>query len=81
VLYRRRLGPLTNNLKLMKNGNFTPREVEVADLAKKGLGDQEIAIHLDISLHTAKNHLKQIYKKLDVNTRAKLVAVLNQQNA
>lgn len=62
----------------MKNGKLTSREIEVAVLAKKGFGDQEIALYLDISLHTAKNHLKQIYKKLDVNTRAKLVALLNQ---
>jgi len=63
----------------MKNGKLTSREIEVADLAKKGFGDQEIALYLDISLHTAKNHLKQIYKKLEVNTRAKLVALLNQK--
>lgn len=57
---------------------LTPRETEVAQLAKEGLADQEIALNLDISPHTAKNHLKQIYRKLDVNTRAKLVALLNQ---
>ena len=58
---------------------LTPRETEVAHLAKQGFGDQEIALSLDISLHTAKNHLKQIYKKLEVNTRARLVALLNQK--
>ncbi|MBC8284303.1 MAG: helix-turn-helix transcriptional regulator [Nitrospinae bacterium] len=63
----------------MKNGLLTRRENEVANLAKQGFADLEIAMYLEISPHTAKNHLKQIYKKLEVNTRAKLVALLNQQ--
>jgi DNA-binding CsgD family transcriptional regulator len=58
---------------------LTKRETEIANLAKQGFGDQEIAIYLDISHHTVKNHVKQIYRKLDVNTRAKLVALLNQK--
>ncbi len=61
----------------MSINRLTPREKEVADLTKQGFADQEIALYLDISQHTAKNHVKKIYRKLDVNTRAKLVAFLN----
>lgn len=58
---------------------LTQRETEVAQLAKNGFGDQEIAMYLDISPNTAKNHLKQIYFKLDVKTRAELVTLFTQR--
>ncbi len=62
---------------LMQEGGFTGREVEIASLVRDGMDDQEIADRLFISVHTVKNHVKSIHQKLDVHTRAKLVAVLN----
>ncbi len=52
--------------------------MEVCILVKDGIANQEIASRLFISPHTTKNHIKSIHKKLDVNTRAQLVAFLNQ---
>ncbi|GII66915.1 hypothetical protein Skr01_70000 [Sphaerisporangium krabiense] len=52
---------------------LTPREVEIATRALTGRRDGEIAADLVISLHTVKHHLKSIYAKLGVHTRAELL--------
>ncbi len=62
---------------LMQEGSLTGREMEIASLIRDEMGDQEIGDRLFISVHTVKNHIKNIHQKLDVHTRAKLVAVLN----
>ncbi|CCQ89678.1 hypothetical protein NITGR_150046 [Nitrospina gracilis 3/211] len=60
----------------LQTAKLTPREVEVAILATDGMEDAHIAERLFISPHTLKNHLKQIYRKLGVQNRTKLVARL-----
>ena len=49
---------------------LTPREVEVLTLAAKGLRVKEIAEQIGTSAHTAATHLKSIYRKLNVSSRA-----------
>ncbi len=56
---------------------FTPREKSVLTLIKKGYTNKEIACALDIGVHTVKDHLKRIMKKVDVHTRAGIVGKLN----
>jgi DNA-binding CsgD family transcriptional regulator len=63
---------------LMQEAGLTGREIEICTLVKDGIDDQDIASRLLISLHTAKNHIKSIHKKLSVNARPQLVALLNQ---
>jgi DNA-binding NarL/FixJ family response regulator len=48
---------------------LTPRELEVLRLMGRGLGNKEIAAELFIEAGTVKNHVHNIYKKLDVNNR------------
>jgi DNA-binding CsgD family transcriptional regulator len=62
---------------LMQQAGLTAREMEICILVKDGIADQEVASRLFISLHTVKNHVKSIHKKLEVNTRPQLVAILN----
>jgi len=50
--------------------NLTKRELEVLALVVQGYGNKEIASKLFISTNTVKRHLKSIFGKLDVNTRA-----------
>ncbi len=57
---------------------LTNRETQVCALVKKGMDNREIASHLFISVSTVKNHLRSIHKKLKVQTRAQLMARLNQ---
>lgn len=50
--------------------NLSKREVEVLALLSQGLGNKKIATNLHITTNTVKRHLKSIYAKLEVNTRA-----------
>ncbi len=49
---------------------LTPREREVLVLVSKGCRLPELAERLQISRHTVSDHLKHIYRKLKVNSRA-----------
>lgn len=50
--------------------DLTEREREILALLVKGLLYKEIASQLNISTHTAKKHVINIYQKLHVNSRA-----------
>ena len=50
------------------------RESQVLDLVVQGKTNVEIADSLFISLNTVKNHLKNIFRKMDVSSRAEAVA-------
>lgn len=52
---------------------LSERELEVLELAGKGLGDQEIASKLNLSLHTVKAHMGHIFNKLNVSSRTEAV--------
>jgi DNA-binding NarL/FixJ family response regulator len=51
-------------------GALTARETEVLRLVAKGYTQQEIAAHLGLSRHTVVDHVKSLYRKLDVSSRA-----------
>jgi HD-GYP domain-containing protein (c-di-GMP phosphodiesterase class II)/class 3 adenylate cyclase len=51
-------------------GGLTGREVEVLRLAARGLTTREIAERLHISPKTADGHLRHVYTKIGVSTRA-----------
>jgi LuxR family maltose regulon positive regulatory protein len=53
---------------------LSQRELEVFDCLTEGLSNREIAQRLTISLTTVKTHTRNIYRKLDVNSRAQAVA-------
>jgi len=48
---------------------LTRREVEIVRLIDKGLGNKEIAAHLQIEVSTVKNHVHHILEKLQVENR------------
>jgi len=48
---------------------LTRRETEIMNLIVKGLPDKLIADELCIEVQTVKNHLKNIYKKMNVKNR------------
>ena len=52
---------------------LTPREIELLQLLAKGLKYREAAEALHISHHTIGDHVKAIYRKLSVNSRAEAV--------
>ena len=53
---------------------LSERELEVLQLIADGLTNQEIAAQLYLSLNTVKAHTRNIYGKLDVNSRTQAVA-------
>ena len=55
------------------NNEITPKESAVLELLTKGLNNKEIAEKLDITEVTVKTHLRNIYKKFNVNSRTQLV--------
>jgi DNA-binding NarL/FixJ family response regulator len=53
--------------------NLTRREVQVLQLAADGLSNKEIAAQLVLSTRTVKNHIANIFAKLQVNDRTQAV--------
>ena len=49
------------------------REAEVAELVTKGLSNKEVANRLFVTEKTVKFHLTNIYKKMNVKSRAQLI--------
>lgn len=48
---------------------LTPRETEVLELIAEGMLNKEVAQQLCVSINTVKNHVQNIYTKLQVNNR------------
>lgn len=56
--------------------NLTIKEKEIIQLVKEGLSYKEMAESLGVTPFTVNHHLKKIYKKVGVNSRAQLMALL-----
>jgi DNA-binding NarL/FixJ family response regulator len=54
---------------------LTDRETEVLQQLDKGYSYKRIAGTLGISYHTVNNHIRKIYKKMRVNSRAEATAL------
>jgi DNA-binding NarL/FixJ family response regulator len=53
---------------------LTARETQILEAMVRGKTKKEIAAQLDLSFHTVDTHLRNIYQKLEVNTRTGAVA-------
>lgn len=78
--------PLLNNYMTKKSdadaklAELTNREIQVLKLIAEGLFNKEIASRLNISERTVKNHISNIFKKIDVSdrTQAAVFAIKNE---
>lgn len=68
-----------DRVQLPPDVHFTARERDVLMLLSRGLDNLSIARQLGIGLYTTKDHVKAIFRKLSVKTRAEAVAVLARQ--
>ena len=59
---------------------LTKREIETLGFLAKGMANAEIAIAMKISEKTVKNHIANIFQKVHVKNRNKLVAIAIQNN-
>ncbi|MEY0765578.1 MULTISPECIES: helix-turn-helix transcriptional regulator [Providencia] len=64
------------NTDMQTRFGLTPRECEVVELILAGKGSPQIAQALFISLGTVKNHRKNIYQKLSINSQVELFNLL-----
>ena len=54
--------------------HLTPRQVEVLRLLEQGRSTKQIAAELQLSSETVRNHIRRLFRALDVNTRLEAVA-------
>lgn len=59
---------------------LSPREKEVVRLVAKGCSNKTIAAVLDISPWTVSTHLRRIFHKLDVGSRAEMITKALQES-
>jgi DNA-binding CsgD family transcriptional regulator len=70
VLWRRAGG----RARATPSGVLTPQEQAVADLARAGHTNKEIASQLYLSVNTVETHLAHVYRKLGITRRWQLIA-------
>ena len=55
--------------------SLTPRQSEILSFVAVGLTNKEIAVTLGITQATVRDHIKEIFTRLGVNSRAQAVTV------
>ncbi|HXF83344.1 MAG TPA: helix-turn-helix transcriptional regulator [bacterium] len=63
-------------LRARGRAHLSPREREIAALVAQGHPTKAIALQLGISIWTVTTHLRRVYERLGVQSRAALVARL-----
>lgn len=61
--------------------SLTPREIEVLKGVADGLNNDQLGAQMFISRETVKTHLKHVFIKLGVSSRAEAVALCLRQGA
>jgi PAS domain S-box-containing protein len=65
--------PASDSGGLEPNPRLTPRQREILDLVAAGLSTSEMAARLTISRETVRNHLRSVFKELDVHNRLEAI--------
>lgn len=63
---------------MVKQYQLTNREKEIVDLLISGFGTEQISKTLYISRNTVKNHVSNIFRKMEVGSRIELLGKINQ---
>jgi LuxR family maltose regulon positive regulatory protein len=70
----------SNRSDLVTAASITAREQELLRLVAEGLSNREISQRLSITVNTVKSHLRRIYLKLEVQSRAQAVMKAQELN-
>lgn len=88
VLYKKRIKIIESKIKKEYNlsqfflkYNISEREKEILKLIVNGKTNREIEEILFISYHTVRNHIRNIYKKLNIKNKADLIILLGPINS
>lgn len=65
----------TTQENVTRKENLSKREIEIITAFAKGFTYQDISDAMFISPHTVRTHIKNIYQKLDINTKAEAVKI------
>lgn len=65
--------PTLDKAESTRTEQLTPREIEIVTLLQRGASTKQVAQDLFISVDTVKYHVRNIYAKLQVNSRAELI--------
>lgn len=57
----------------VRTEQLTPREIEIVGLLQQGLTYKQVAEKIFVSVDTVKFHIRNIYAKLQVNSRSELI--------
>jgi DNA-binding NarL/FixJ family response regulator len=72
---RKQPAPAADDARAGERLSLTPRQTEVLHHLVEGATEEAIAYALSISPHTVRTHIKNMYKRLHVHSRASLVRV------
>lgn len=61
----------------LRTATLTSRERQVMGLIGEGMSNKEIAIRLNVAIHTVKTHVHKVLQKLAVRTRLEVAALLH----
>ncbi|HEY3860854.1 MAG TPA: response regulator transcription factor [Verrucomicrobiae bacterium] len=56
-----------------ESAELSQRELEVLKALAQGLAYKQIAVQLDVSIHTVRNYIRRVYEKLHVRSRTEAV--------
>jgi pSer/pThr/pTyr-binding forkhead associated (FHA) protein len=67
--------PVRSTSELPALVHLSEAQRRVLDQLLRGAAEKEVAVKLTLSQHTVHNHVKEIYKRLNVSSRAELLAL------
>ncbi|HZZ79645.1 MAG TPA: FHA domain-containing protein [Gemmataceae bacterium] len=67
--------PVNSTSELPALAQLSESQRKVLDLLLRGRAEKAVAAKLDLSRHTVHNHVKEIYRRLNVSSRAELLAL------